>query len=335
MAGQVPAGGPRQSTAQRGCRLLRLRQLLAQELAAGFGTHHEDPVVQQLAGLRRIGAAVYDLEQELQAAEAAGGKDLRRARCYFAAGETLVTFADAFVLDAFTDPKHPRHIAHVTFLQAQAFYLKIPDLVTAVRQEIAYPGAARVKLPVLPGPRFETERCPLEHMLAMQRAATKVEELIGTRIESVRIHSAGAEPHGLRSAVLAMAAAKTKCAAADQVIGALRRGERVPAETHEEAEAFYYDGVLRQYLYAAQELELAGVTAAAPLTEEAPEESPPPIPLRPQQPPPERWPQQGGWSGGGIGLGQLITADIVGNLVGDLLGGLFGGGGNWSGRNWW
>jgi len=323
---------------------MRLRHLLAQELAAGFGTHHEDPIVQQLTGLRRIGAAVYDLEQELQAAEKTGGKDLRRARCYFAAAETLVTFADAFVLDAFADPQHPRHIPHVTFLQAQAFYLKVPDLVTGVRQEIAYPGAAQVKLPVLPGPRFETERCPLEHMLAMQRAAAKVEELIGTRIESLRLHSAGAEPHGLRPAVLAMAAAHTKRDAADQVIGALRQGERVPPETHEEAESFYYDGVLRQYLYAAQELELAGVTAAAPRTEEAPEEAPEPTPLHPAQPRPQphRWQQQGSWpsggGGGGFGLGQLIAADVVGNLVGDLLGGLFGGGGNWGGGgggNWW
>lgn len=133
---------------------MRLRDLLAHELAAGFGTHHEDPLVQQLAGLRRIGAAVFDLEQELQAAEQpAASKDLRRARCYFAAAETLVTFADAFVLDAFADPAHPRHLPEVTFLQARAFYLKVPDLVTAVRQEIAYPGAAGAPLPVLPGPR--------------------------------------------------------------------------------------------------------------------------------------------------------------------------------------
>lgn len=100
---------------------MRLREALAQELARGFGTHHEDPLVQQMAGLRRVGAAVYDLEQDLQAAEKAEpDKDLRRARCYFAACETLVTFADAFVLDAFADPDHPRHLPRVTFLQAQA-----------------------------------------------------------------------------------------------------------------------------------------------------------------------------------------------------------------------
>jgi hypothetical protein len=322
---------------------MRLRERLAHELAAGFGTHHEDPVVQQIAGLRRVGAAVYDLEQEVQQAETANpGTDYSRARCYFAAAETLVTFADAFVLDAFADPNHPRHLPHVTFVQAQTFYLKIPDLVTAVRQELAYPGAAHVTLPVLPGPRFEVEHCPVEHMLAMQRAAVKVEELIGTRIESLRLRAAGGnEPRGLRPAVLAMAAARTKRDAADQVIGALRSGQHVPPATHEEAEGFYYDGVLRQYLYAAQELELPGVTATAPATEDAPD-------AEPDEPPAQapRWQQAQplrsvggmgfgggpfGGGGGGFGFGQLLAADVVGNLIGDLLGGMFGGGG---GRGW-
>lgn len=313
---------------------MRLREFLAHELAAGFGTHHEDPLVQQLAGLRRVGAAVYDLQGELEAAERAGdGKDLRRARCYFAAAETLVTFADAFVLDAFADPAHPRHIPQVTFLQAKAFYLKVPDTVTAVRQEIAYPGAARLGLPILPGPRLETARCPLEHLLAMQRAATKVEELIGTRIESLRLHAGPTQAQGLKAAVLAMAAARTKRDAADQVLGALRAGQSVPAEEHEQAEAFYYDGVLRQYLYAAQELELPGVTAAAPDSEDAPEEAPA-APPRPAPPTAARWqaPASAGWSGGGgVTFGQIMAADVVGSLVGDLLGGLFGGGGG----NWW
>ena len=320
---------------------MRLRPNLHEDLAAAFGTHHQDPLVQQLAGLRRIGAAVYDLEQELQAAEqAAGDRDLRRARCYFAGAEALVTFADAFVLDALADPDHPRHVAQVTFLQARAFYLKVPDLVTAVRQEIAYPGEARTPLPVLPGPRFEAERCPVEHFLAMQRAAAKLEELIGTRIESLRLHSTGVEPRGLKPAVLAMATARTKRDAADQVIGALRKGQRIPAEEHEQAEAYYYDGVLRPYLYAAQELELPGVTASAPNSEDPPEAPDAP----PQAPSQRQWGSQGvggmgglrglggmgGVGGGGLGgfsFGNLIAADIIGNLVGDLLGGLFGGGG--------
>ncbi len=318
---------------------MRARPHLVAELAAAFGTHHEDPLVQQLAGLRRVGATVYDLEQELQTAERGQPPpDLRRARCYFAAAEALVTFADAFVLDALADPDHPRHVAHVTFVQAQAFYLKVPDLVTAVRQEIAYPGSAQAPLPVLPGPRFEAERCPIEHFLAMQRAAAKLEELIGTRIESLKLHAAGgAEPRGLRPAVLAMAAARTKRDAADQVVGALRAGQRIPAEEHEEAEALYYDGVLRPYLYAAQELELPGVTAAAPATEEPPPPPEPrPIPQAAPLGPAPQWQGSpgpwggggGGWGGqGGIGIGGLIAADVVGNLVGNLLGGLFGGGG--------
>ncbi len=331
---------------------MRLRDRLAHELAAGFGTHHEDPLVQQIAGLRRVGAAVYDLEQELQKAETANPSlDLSRARCYFAGAETLVTFADAFVLDAFADPNHPRHLPHVTFVQAQEFYLKIPDLVTAVRQEAAYPGASRVPLPVLPGPRFEVAHCPVEHLMAMQRAALKVEELIGTRIETLRLRSgAGDQPRGLRQAVLAMAGARTKRDAADQVIGALRAGQHVPQETHEEAEGFYYDGVLRQYLYAAQELELPGVTASAPQTEEAPEE-PPASRVQPRQWQQAPRPRSGGGfgfgggmgggfgGGGGFGFGQLIAADVVGNLIGDLLGGLFGGGGGFGGGfgggGWW
>ena len=319
---------------------VRLRDLLHEELATGFRTHHQDPIVQQLAGLRRVGAAVYDLEQEMDAAEAAaGGRDLRRARCYFAAAECLVTFADAFVLDAFADPAHPRHIPHVTFVQAQAFYLKIPDLVTATRQELSYAGSATTALPALPGQRYEAARCPIEHLLAMQRAAAKVEDLIGTRVESLKLHSAGREPAGLRPAVLLMTEARTKRDAGDRTIGALRAGQSVPAEEHEQAEAFYYDGVLRAYLYAAQELELPGVTAAAPHSEQPPEE--------PAPAPQPAFPQRSAWQppmsqGLGIGLGQLITADVVAGLVGNLLGGLFGGGGGWGeggwgggGRGWW
>lgn len=316
--------------------MLRLRDLLHQELATAFGTHHEDPLVQQLAGLRRVGAAVYDLQQELETAERQEpGKDRRRARCYFAAAETLVTFADAFVLDAFADPAHPRHVARVTFLQAQAFYLKVPDLVTGVRQELAYPGAARTALPALPGPRMEAARCPVEHLAAMQRAAVKVEELIGTRVEALKLRAAaaGADPPGLRPAVLWMAGARTKRDAADGVIGALRAGESVPAEAHEQAEAYYYDGVLRAYLYAAQELELPGVAAAAPASEQPPEEQEEPAAPADRDAPRRAGPSFAGGPFGrglGSGIGELIAAEVVGNLVGDLLGGLFGGGrGGW------
>ncbi len=319
---------------------MRLRDALHQELAKAFGTHAADPLVQQIAGLRRIGAAVFDVQQELESAEAQGnGRDLRRARCYFAALETLVTFADAFVLDAFADPEHPRHVPEVTFEQARAFYLRAPDLATAVRQEIAYSGGATHALPILPGPRFEAAgRCPVEHLIAMQRAARKVEEVIGTRIESLRLHAGeGPEPVGLRPAVLKMAAARTEMTAADQVLGALQQGQHVSSEVHEQAEAYYYDGVLRVYLYAAQELELPGVTASAPATEQEPEAEEPPAPaadagfgFRGR----ERggdWGQGFGMGQGGFSLGGLIAADVVGNLIGDLLGGIFGGGGGFGG----
>ncbi len=319
---------------------MRLRDALHHELAKAFGTHAADPLVQQIAGLRRIGAAVFDVEQELVAAEAqAGGRDLRRARCYFAALETMVTFADAFVLDAFADPEHPRHVPEITFEQARAFYLRTPDLATAVRQEIAYSGGATLTLPILPGPRLEAAgRCPMEHLMAMQRAAGKVEEVMGTRIEALRLHaSEGPEPAGLRPAVLRMAGARTKMSAADQVLGALQQGQHVAPEVHEQAEALYFDGVLRVYLYAAQELELPGVTASAPETEQEPEveAAPPDRPsadddggFRGRGRDRDDWGQGYGMGqGGGFSLGGLIAADVVGSLIGDLLGGLFGGGG--------
>lgn len=303
-------------------------------LAQALGLHHEDPVVQQLTGLRRVGGMVYELDDEMR--NVGDEQPQARARAYYGAAQVLVTFADAFVLDAFLDPDHPKHVPHVTFLQAAHFYRQVPDLVNAVRRELAYPGSGRTPLPVLPGPRFEAEgRCPIEHLLAMQRAAEKTEELLGTRIELLE----GAVGHAdkIKTAVLMMTDARTKKSSADLILGAIRRGERVPNETHEQAEGFFYDGVLRTYLYAAQELALPGVTASAPRTEdedEAPEPNPRRIvQLAPDGGQPGYQPGRSGGMGlgnGGLNWGTLITADIVGNLVGDLLGGMFGGGNN----NW-
>ena len=335
---------------------MRLREALHEELARAFGTHAADPLVEKLAGLRRIGAAVFDLEEEIKAAEAAGKGDLGRARCYFAGVDALVTFADSFVLDAFADPEHPRHLPRVTFVQAQAFYLRVPELVTAVRQEMAYPGSATAALPILPGPRYEPKRnCPIEHLLAMQRAAKKMEEVVGTRIEALKLRSQG-DPPGLRAAVLRLTAAHTAMQAADQILGALRSGQHVSQDVHEQAERFYYDGALRNYLYGAQELELPGITKGAPDTEDSEEPDEASGPDRDWNPGVRSVPRDrdyedrgartnrgmglgggfGGGMGGGMGFGTLIAADVVGNLVGDLLGGLFGGGmGGGMGGGWW
>lgn len=301
-------------------------------LAEALGLHHEDPVVQQLAGLRRVGGLVYELADAMR--DVSDGEATARARAYYGAAEVLVTFADAFVLDAFLDPDHPKHVPHVTFVQAAHFYRQVPDLVSAVRRELAYPGSGELVLPILPGPRFEAEgKCPVEHLLAMQRAAEKTEELLGTRIELMQREGSHAE--AVKSAVLMMTDARTKKSSADLILGAIRRGERVPAETHEEAEGLFYDGVLRTYLYAAQELAIPGVTAAAPRTEDD-DEVPESNHRRVIRLLPGGGAQRGYQSGSGMGFGNgglnwgtLITADIVGNLVGDLLGGMFGGGNNW------
>lgn len=313
---------------------MAFREFLHHELGAALGLHHEDPVVQNLAGLRRVGAAVYGLEDELKAKEAqAPAAATQRARCYFAAATAMVTFADSFVVDAFLDPDHPKHVAHVTYLQARQFYLRIPDLVTAVRKELAYPNSATETLPVLCGPRIEVGgRCPVEHLLAMKRAAGKVEEVIGTRVGLVQAQG-GEAAERAKTAVLMMTEAKTKRESADQVIGAIRAGERVPQASHEDAEALYYDGVLRVYLYAAQELELPGVAKKAPETENEPE---------PEEDQQEVWARRRqpaglfmgpGATGPGMGMGQLIAADVIGNLASGLIGGLFGGG--YGGGNWW
>lgn len=316
-------------------------------LGQALGLHHEDPVVQQIAGLKRMGDLVYGVNEEIsQRATALAHtapadqvqKTLQRAQTYYSAAEVLVTFSDAFVLDAFLDPDHPKHIPHVTFVQAAQFYRQIPDLITAVRRELAYPGSGAVPLPILPGPRIEAEgHCPTEHLLAMQRAANQTEDLLGTRIELLERQEGNAEQ--LRTPILLMTDARSKKESADAVIGAIRRGDHIPPEEHEQAEAFYYDGVLRSYLYAAQELALPGITQNAPSTEDEPDEEPTP-PNVVQFPNANRPPQrsssnyESGWGfggGGGLNWGTLMTADIVANLVTDLLGGMFGGGGfgNW------
>lgn len=310
------------------------RDLLHHELARGLNLHHEDPIVQKLAGLRRIGGVVYDVGEEVTSREAelkgqgldasAIGGQLARARAYLAGAQVLVAFADSFVLDAFVDESHPNHVPHVTFLQAQSFYQRIPAVVTAVRQQLQFPDGATLPLPVLAGPRLEVPgRCPVEHLLAMKRAAAKVESIIGTRIEALRLHG---DSTPIRGPLLRMQEARTQRDAADMVIGAIQQGQRVDPDTHEQAESYYYDGVLRPYLYAAQELEVPGCADKAPDTENREEE-----PSR-QKPPAwsaQSWNQPGAY--GGIGFGQLFAADMMANLAGDLLGGLFGGGNG----NWW
>lgn len=309
---------------------MAFREFLHHELGAALGLHHQDPIVQNLAGLRRIGATVYGLADEVQAREAQtqgdGAADLRRARCYLGAATVLVTFADAFVLDAFLDPDHPKHIPHVTYLQARQFYLAVPDLVTAVRQELAYADSATLALPVLCGPRIEMPgRSPVEHLLAMKRAAEKVAEVIGTRVALLQARGGEAAAQA-KAAVLLMTEARTKQESADQVIGAIRAGERIPQTTHEQAEALYYDGVLREYLYAAQELELPGTTKGAPETENEPDPEPQAQPQMQVVQRPQLFAGPGA-TNSGIGFGQLFAADMLGNLAGDLLAGMFGGGG--------
>ncbi len=305
-------------------------------LAAGLGLHHEDPLVQQLAGLRRLGEMVFELDDELKEARAkAPARSFARADACYLAADVLVTFADAFVLDAFMDPSHPNHVPHITFLQAAQFYQEIPPLVTSVRRELAYEGAGEAKLPVLPGPRLEAPgRCPVEHLLAMRRAAEKTEELLGTRIELLQRE--GADPAAIKGPVLMMTDARTAKASADAVLGLLTSHQHVADEQHEQAERLYYDGVLRSYLYAAQELFLPGITKKAPRTEDAPEEEPAERRLphgvgfsnRPAQGMPGMPMNMGGFGGmgGGLSWGSLLTADLAANLVGGLMGGMFGGG---------
>lgn len=304
-------------------------------LADALGLHHEDPIVQQLSGLRRVGGLVYELDDEIRKLREDPVKS-GRARAYYGSALVLVTFADAFVLDAFLDPDHPKHVPHITFMQAAQFYRMVPDLVNAVRRELAYPGSGDKAFPILPGARLEAEgKCPVEHLMAMQRAAEKTEQLLGTQIELMERQEGTSDR--MKTAILLMTTARTKKSSADLTLGAIKRGERVPAETHEEAEGFYYDGVLRSYLYAAQELALPGTTASAPLTEDE-DGAPSHDRRRVVSVPTGAWghgprPGSPGWSNGGqggINFGTLITADIVGNLVGDLLGGILGGGGN----NW-
>lgn len=297
------------------------REQLHVALSAALGRHHDDPTIQQLAGLRRVGAAVYGLKSEIE--QKPDGPSRQRANAYYAAAEALVTMADTFVLDGFSDPAHPKHLPHLTVAQATSWYQKIPPLISAVRREIAYTGAGQEALPVLLGPRLEAEgRCPVEHLLAMQRAASAMEDLLGTRIE---LRDRAGEHDHIRQAVLLMTDARTFRENGDQVIGAIQRHDRVPDQVHEDAEQFFYDGVLRRYLYAAQELAMPGVTAHAPQSEEEPEQTESSRVISfPRGGGPRR--EFGNWSGGGgFNLGTLLTVDVIANMVAQLMDGMFNG----------
>ncbi len=182
---------------------------------------HHDVSAAGLAGYRRLGAQVLDLQNEIPAKTG-------RAQAYFYAARCLQLLADQLVEDAFADPTRPGHLPQVTVSQAESLYRQTPDLITAARQEVLAPGGPRdVDLPVLLHGRVEPRghRLPISHLQGMLRGAAAVVELA----EGI-VRPAG--PEAAHAKAL-FAEAVTNRDSAQYLVGGLDGGSLPPASAEQ------------------------------------------------------------------------------------------------------
>ncbi len=206
---------------------------------------HHDASAAGLAGYRRLGAQVLDLQEELPAG--AG-----RARAYFHAARCLQLFADRLVEEAFADPARPGRLPQITVSQAESLYRQTPDLITAARQEVLAPGGPRdVDLPILLQGRVEPRghALPLSHLQGMLRGAAAV---VGLAEGDVR--SAGS---GAARAKALFAEAVTNRDSAQYLVGGLDGGALPPASTQQAAD--YAWAALAYAMGSLQEWAVAGI----------------------------------------------------------------------------
>jgi len=194
---------------------------------------------EHLAGYRRLGEQVYELEVELAAS------DKPRARAFVNAAQILQALADALLKDAYDDQPVPV----VTHEQAEEWFGMLPDLMVAARQENLSERSSSTLLPVRLGKKIESHHtCPVSHLAGLRRAADDVERLLSSNLERARLES-----DKYKNALLFFEEARTRRQIGDAIVGSISRGEHVTAETHEEAEEQYWS-TLSAYLLAAQGL---------------------------------------------------------------------------------
>lgn len=194
---------------------------------------------EHLAGYRRLGEQVYEIEVELAAS------DKPRVRAYVMASKVLQTMADALLRDAYDDQPVPI----VTHEQAEEWYGVLPDLMISARKEAVSEGSATTLLPVRLGRKIESHRtCPVSHLAGMRRAADELERLLSPQLDQARL-----DTERNKTALLMYEEARTRRQIGDAIVGSITRGEHVAPESHEEAEEQYWS-TLSAYLLVAQGL---------------------------------------------------------------------------------
>ena len=221
-------------------------------LGALFG--HHDVSTAGLAGYRRLGGQVLDLQPQAHSAD--GG----RAGAYYYAARCLQLFADKLVEDAFADEARPTPLPQVTVAQAEALYKQIPDLITAAKQEVLVPGGPRdVQLPLILHGRVAASggKGPISHLRGMLRGVEAVGELAEGEILSGAGNSARAKA--------LLAEATTDRDSASSLVGGLVKAE-LPVESTQRAEDLLW-AALAYFLGALQELAVPGILGDRDLDE--------------------------------------------------------------------
>lgn len=214
---------------------------------------HHDAATAGLAGYRRLGAQVLDLQPTV-------GDHGGRAGAYYYAARCLQLFADKLVEEAFADEAHPTPLPQVTVAQAEAVYRQIPDLLTAAKQELLVPGGPRdVDLPIILNGRVAASggHPPVSHLRGMLRGVAAVGELAEGDILT-------ASGDASRAKAL-LAEATTDRDSAVYLVGGLAQAE-LPVESAKQAENLLW-AALAYFLGALQELALPGVLGDRDLDE--------------------------------------------------------------------
>jgi len=209
--------------------------------------HKSELSPEHLAGYKRIGEQVFEVEAELSESTNA------KARALLQAAKSLQVMGDALLREVEPRDKKSLHLATETHEQAEAWYGHIPDLLIGARKEAAFEGSSTFPLPFqLRSGRDMRDMqgtCPIEHLAGMRRAADEMEDLVKDKMAFARTQG-----ETYKDVILLFEEARTRRGAGDAIVGSIMEGQRLPPQSHEDAEV-YYRAVLSDYLLIAQALE--------------------------------------------------------------------------------
>ncbi|RUS46995.1 hypothetical protein [Cohnella sp. AR92] len=200
--------------------------------------------IEQLESYRRLGEQVYDLHVELAAC------DKPRALAFMQAARSFQIMADALLAEAFYSyGNENKSVPIVTHEQADIWYGKIPEMMIAARQEVAFERSSAIELPIRLGSIVEGPKpCPVAHLAGLRRAAQQMEEITSGAIEAIKD-----QKDTYKAVILLYESARTRKQAGDAIVGSLTNGRRVSEESHEDAEKQYWLA-LTDYLLISQGL---------------------------------------------------------------------------------